>query len=100
MNAAEQRFADYLDAHGYSWKHEPDYVAELGLGAPQATKPDFLIERAGTRAVGEMRQFETTHIRDRLARSGGYGALSPQEVYGSLRSGIFEKAKQLLPLAD
>lgn len=99
LNHAEQRFAAYLNEYGYAWKHEPDYQRELGLPDRLETKPDFLIERAGSRAVAEVRQFETTHIRDRLAKSGGYAALSPQEVYGSLRSGIFEKAKQLRPLA-
>lgn len=29
LNPAEQRFATYLDEHGYSWKYEPDYKAEL-----------------------------------------------------------------------
>lgn len=99
MNEAEQRFAAYLDAHDYIWSHEPDYQAELGLPAPPATTPDFLIARGGSRAAGEVRQFETTRIRDRLAKSGGLGALSPQEVYGSLRSGMWEKAEQLRPLA-
>jgi hypothetical protein len=89
LNEAEQRFAAYLNEHGYTWKHEPDYHVELAVPAPLATTPDFLIERNGSRAVAEVRQFETTHIRDRLAKSGGYAALSPQEVYGSLRSGMF-----------
>jgi len=78
--------------------HEPDYQAEFELRAPLATQPDFLVARGGRRAVGEVRQFETTKIRDRLAESR-YGSLSPQEVYGSLRSGIWEKAEQLRPLA-
>jgi hypothetical protein len=29
VNEAEQRLAAYLNDHGYSWKHEPDYQAEL-----------------------------------------------------------------------
>lgn len=99
LNEAEQRFAAYLDAHGYRWRHEPDYQAEFGLRARLETQPDFLFERRGSRAVGEVRQFETTHIRDRLSKSGGYGSLSPQEVYGSLRSGVWEKCKQLRPLS-
>ncbi len=52
MNEAEQRFAAYLDSQGYSWKHEPDYQAEFSLQNPLATKPDFLIARGGTRAIG------------------------------------------------
>lgn len=87
------------EGSGGHGKHEPDYQAELGLPDPLETKPDFLIERDGSRAVAEVRQFETTHIRDRPAKSGGYATLSPQEVYASLRSGILEKAKQVRPLA-
>jgi hypothetical protein len=99
MNEAEKRFAAYLDSHGYHWKHEPDYQLELGLQAPLATRPDFLITSGGTRTVGEVRQFETTHLREQLAKSGGRGFLSAKTVYGALRSGIFEKARQLRPLA-
>jgi hypothetical protein len=99
LNDAEQRFADYLDAHGYTWSHEPDYQTELGLPTRLETRPDFLIARAGSRAVGEVRQFETTHIRDGLAKAGGYMSTGPREVYGSLRFGMWEKAKQLRPLA-
>jgi hypothetical protein len=98
MNEAEQRFAAYLGSHGYTWSFEPDYQAEFMLEAPLTTKPDFILTREGERAVGEVRQFETTRIRDRLAKSGGYVAWSDQEVYGPLRSGIWEKAEQLRPL--
>ena len=45
LNPKEQRFATYLDEYGYSWKHEPDYQAELKLAERLATTPDFLIER-------------------------------------------------------
>jgi hypothetical protein len=44
-----------MDDHGYAWKHEPEYQAELGLAAPLPTKPDFLIERDGARGVAEVR---------------------------------------------
>jgi hypothetical protein len=91
MNEAELRVAAYLDSHRYMWSHEPDYQAEFCLQAPLATKPDFLVARGDTRAVAEVRQFETTHIRDRLAKAAGYGSLSPQEVYGSLRSAMVGK---------
>ena len=40
-NLAEQRFTACLDEHGYAWKHEPDYQAELGLPRRLETKPDF-----------------------------------------------------------
>jgi hypothetical protein len=50
--------------------------------------------------VGEVRQFETTRIRDALAKVGGYMTTGPKEAYGSLRLGLIEKAKQLRPFAE
>lgn len=99
MNEAERRFAAYLDSHGYQWSHEPDYQAEFSLAAPLATKPDFLVTREGSRAVAEVRQFESTRIRDRAGKPGGHSSSSTVARYGVLRSGIWEKAKQLRPFA-
>ena len=62
-NPAEQRFTAYLDDHGYRWQHEPDYQIELGLAERPETKPDFLVECHGGRAVAEVRQL-------RVARTG------------------------------
>jgi hypothetical protein len=98
-NLAEERFAAYLNEHGYAWKHEPDYQAELGLPKRLETRPDFLIARDGQRAVGEVRQFETTALQDYLAASGRAGVLAPQQLFGPQRLAMWEKAKQLRPLA-
>jgi hypothetical protein len=86
MNEAEQRFADYLDAHGYDWAFEPDYQAQLGLSEPLRTEPDFLVRRNDLCAVSEVRQFESSHIRDAVAKAGGHSSLGPKVVYGALRS--------------
>jgi hypothetical protein len=99
LNPAEQRFATYLDEYGYSWKHEPDYQAELKLAERLATTPDFLIERGGDRAVAEVRQFETTMLQDQLSSTGRAGVVGPEKLFGAQRSAMFEKAKQLRPLA-
>src|SRR4051794_7893285 len=99
QNEAELRFAAYLDEYGYSWKHEPDYQAELGLPRRLETKPDFLIERDGHRAVAEVRQFETTALQDHLSKSGRAGVVAPQQLFGPQRFAMWEKAKQLRPLA-
>jgi hypothetical protein len=77
LNEDERRFAAYLDEYGYSWKHEPNYQAELGLAGSLETKPDFLVERGGHRTVAEVRQFETTALQDYLANSGRAGVMSP-----------------------
>lgn len=99
LNEAEQRFAAYLDDHGYAWKHEPDYQAELGLAAPLATKPDFLIERGGHRAVAEVRQFESSVLQNQLSKSGRAGVVGPEKVFGAQRSAMYEKAQQLRPFS-
>jgi hypothetical protein len=98
LNEAEQQFTAYLESHGYTWSHEPDYQTELGLPTLPATKPDFLVARGGMRAVFEVRQFETTAIRDALVLAGGYMSTGPRKAYKSLRSALVEKAKQLRPL--
>lgn len=97
MNEAEIRFAAYMDACGHTYGFEPDYQVALGLPAPVATKPDFLIERSGVRAVCEVRQFETTRVRDALERAGGYMSTDGKELLVGIRSALFEKAKQLEP---
>ena len=95
LNEGERRFAAYLDEYGYSWKHEPDYQAELGLAGSLETKPDFLVERGGHRTVAEVRQFETTALQDYLANSGRAGVMSPQQLFGPVRSAnrIIERRK-------
>jgi hypothetical protein len=75
MNEAEQRFAGYLDDHGYQWKFEPDYRTEFALDARLRTNPDFLVSRDSVRAVCEVRQFETDGIYGALAGTSGVGSL-------------------------
>lgn len=97
MNEAETRFAAYMDACGYTYSYEPEYQTALSLPTPVATKPDFLVERCGVRAVCEVRQFETTRVRDALDRAGGYMSTDGRELLVGIRSALFEKAKQLEP---
>lgn len=98
MNEAEQRFAAYLDAHGYAWEFEPPWAEELGT--PVATQPDFLVRAEGLRLACEVRQFTTTRITDELRARGGSGTLDSKLVFGPLRSALVEKALQLRPLAN
>ena len=99
LNPGERRFAAYLDEHGYSWKHEPDYQVELGLGYSLATKPDFLVEGEDQRAVAEVRQFEGSVLQNQLSGMVRGGAVAPEKVFGQQRSALREKAEQLRPLA-
>jgi hypothetical protein len=88
--AAELLFERYLDAHGYHWEHEPD----LGI----ATAPDYRIRRGETRAICEVKQFETTAVRDLGARAGGPVVVPPELLYRTIRNQIDSAARQLRPL--
>ena len=90
--AAESRFERYLDAHAYGWEHEPD----LGI----ATAPDYRIRRGDTSAICEVKQFETTAIRELGARAGGPVIIPPELSYRTIRNQIDSAARQLRPLAD
>lgn len=83
---SEQRFERYLDAHGYSYEYEPD------LGS--STRPDYRIERDGTAAICEVKEFH----KDPLEKRGSIGALSDHEVYGAVRGAVQHAARQLKPL--
>jgi len=90
--ASELLFEAYLTEHGYEFAHEPD----LGI----VKRPDYLISRTDTEAVCEVKQFETTVMRDRLGGVGrGVGMLSSREVFGAVRNQLDAAARQLKPLA-
>jgi hypothetical protein len=96
--AADERFEAYLVDHGIPYQYEPPWEERLGVSAE--VLPDFLIEPAGARVVAEVKQFETTHITDRLTRGGGVATLSDRAVYRHLRGAMTKTAReQLLPFA-
>ena len=89
--ASERLFEAYLTEHNYQFAHEPD----LGI----VKRPDYLVSRAGIEAVCEVKQFETTAMRDRLGGVGrGVGMLSSKNVFGAVRNQIDAAARQLKPL--
>ena len=49
-------FEQYCDLNGYLWSYEP---GRESLGVEPPTKPDYLIERGGDRAVVEVKRFTT-----------------------------------------
>ena len=96
--AADERFEAYLVDHGIPYEYEPPWQERLGVSAD--VNPDFLIDSAGARVVAEVKQFQTTHITDRLTRSGGVATLGDREVFGHLRAKMTDTAReQLLPFA-
>jgi hypothetical protein len=92
LTASEQLFELYLTQNGYQFAHEPD----LGI----VKRPDYLISRTGVEAVCEVKQFETTAMRDRLGGLGrGVGMLGSKHVFGAVRNQLDAAARQLKPLA-
>jgi hypothetical protein len=98
--AADERFEAYLVEHAVPYEYEPLWEERLGVRAE--VKPDFLVDPDGVRVVAEVKQFETTHITDRLLRRPGAAmGLSDREVYGHLRAKMNDAARhQLLPFVD
>jgi hypothetical protein len=93
--AADERFEAYLIDHGIPYEYEPPWEERLGVEVE--VNPDFLVEPDGAKVVAEVKQFETTHIRDRLS-PGRVVTLSGREVYRHLRSAMTTTAReQLLP---
>ena len=99
MDPAEQRFADYLDVHGYDWLIEPDYQEEPRLQEPVAVSPDFLVTRNGIRAICEVKHFETTAFRDTLSQFGGYMSTGSEVILKPIPRAFGEKADHIRPFA-
>src|SRR5437763_10830303 len=92
--AADERFEAYLADHGIPYAYEPAWEELFGINL--ADNPDFLVDPDGTRAICEVKQFETRRITDRLIKSGGAATLSDQEVFGAIRAKLTEAAREQL----
>jgi len=53
----------------------------------------------GLTAICEVKEFETTVIRDRLQTLGRHGMMSPKHVFGAVRGQVDAAARQLKPFA-
>jgi hypothetical protein len=62
--AADERFEAYLSEHRIPFKYEPDWADEFGIDVED--NPDYLLDPDGARVICEMKQFESTWIKDRL----------------------------------
>ena len=91
-------FESYCDLNGYLHWHEPD-SGRLGAAAP--TRPDYLIERGGDRALAEVKHFTTTRVTDRLRETPGRAVWwTKAEAVGTIQSAIRDAAeRQLAPFA-
>jgi hypothetical protein len=96
--AADERFEACLDDHEVAYLYEPDWRALFGVETE--ANPDYLVEPDGARSICEVKQFETTRIRDRFSPGHRGGVLGPQEVFGAVRWAMTNTAReQLLPFA-
>ena len=96
--AGEEVAAAYFADHGLTFLFEPQWSEVFGVDV--LDNPDFLLDPDGARAVVEVKQFETTRLRDRLGAGRGMMTLSNVEVYGPIRRQITQPAReQLLPFA-
>lgn len=98
LTAADRTFRGYADQHRYEAAFEPDWKAEFGRAF--GTDPDFLASRGGSRAIVEVRGFNTralTAFFGKHRRRGG--AVPPHVTRRPVYYAIKEKAEQLAPFS-
>jgi hypothetical protein len=98
MTESEEWMQACADEHGYAATFEPDWQQLFGQAF--TTNPDFLLERAGARAVVEVRSFTSWALSDYLAKIGGGGAVPQAVTRRPIYYAIKEKAEQLEPFAS
>lgn len=89
---SEQWFARYLAEHGHAGGDDPE--PDLGV----AKRPDFLVGKAGVKAICEVKEFTSTRLRDQLAAAGGVATLPADVTYAPVRDAVKRAAAQLKPL--
>jgi hypothetical protein len=93
--AADERFEAYLSEHRIPFEYEPDWAEEFGIEVEDT--PDYLVDPDGTRVICEVKQFESTRIKDRLLRTPGRAVgISPREEFGPIRSKVTQTAREQL----
>jgi hypothetical protein len=93
----DRYFERYCEVNGYLWSYEPG--ADV-FGVEPPTKPDYLMDRAGDRAVVEVKYFTTMRETERLMASPTLTAsFGGRELYGTLQNAIRAAGDQLAPLA-
>ena len=82
MNAGEQRFAAYLDDHGYDWRFEPNYQAANGH---RIITPSEIAGKAPVKVAEGSRRFEGATLTEqrkaavKWARENDVRITSPTE---------------------
>jgi hypothetical protein len=86
-------FENYCALNGYLLTYEP------ATGAP--TKPDYLVERGGDRALVEVKHFTTMRETEKIMASPTLTAwFGGRELYGTLQTAVRGAGEQLAPLAS
>lgn len=93
-------FENYCAMNGYVETYEPDYEGLFRIKSQK--KPDYVLERAGDRALVEVKHFETRAQTERLmAAPGQTMSFGGRELYGTLQGAIRQAAEeQLAPFAS
>jgi hypothetical protein len=91
-------FEEYCDLNGYLHERDVDWIGLFGVHS--AKDPDYLIDRAGDRAIVEVKQFEKRTRKDRLLTQPGQAIrVGGWDLFGDLRRKIRDGSAQLASFA-
>lgn len=97
MTPPELWLKEYAGSHGYVATYEPNW--DEIFGRVFGTNPDFLIERDDSKAIAEVRDFESWRFSEFLAEREKGGVIPPQITVMPIFQALKEKAAQLEPFA-
>lgn len=95
----EEFFENSCALNGYVADHDMDWGERFGVDTEK--KPDYLIDRAGDRAIVEVKHFETTRVTERLLAQPGRAVWwTNAESFGTLQGAVrYAAEEQLAPFA-
>jgi len=95
----DEYFEHYCALNGYLAERDATWRERFGVDT--AKNPDYLIDRAGDRAIVEVKQFETTRVTDRLLAEPGRAVWwTEAESFGTIQGAVrYAAEQQLAPFA-
>jgi hypothetical protein len=95
----DEFFENYCGLNGYLVERDVDWRARFGVETDK--DPDYLIDRAGDRAIVEVKHFTVTRFTERLlaspTRTASFGG---RDLWRNLYDAITSAGAQLAPFAD
>jgi hypothetical protein len=89
-------FEQYCDLNGYLTFYDP--VNDPSVDIDGTKEPDYLIDRAGDRALVEVKHFTTMRQKEQLMASPGKAlSFGGRQLYGTLKTSIRAGGEQLEP---